>query len=535
MKKILQSLVLFTLIIALLTVSSGQVSAAQGNPYYIKVNKGTNVVTIYKKDGTPHKAMICSAGVPTPVGTFYTPVKYRWKELINNSYGQYSTRIVGGFLFHSVYYWKNGDPSTMSTSAYNLLGTLQSKGCIRLMVKDAKWIYDNCPLGTKVTIFNGTSKDDPLGKPTYSKITNGRYTNWDPTDPDPNNPWRDQKPSISVIKKTVQYKSKFKPLNHVIIRDSLGNEITEGVKVKGKVNTKKLGRYKVTYSFKDKLKRSIKKTYTFKVVNTSKPSISGVKKKNAALGEKVNLKSGVTAKAKTGGKLTSKIRIYYRAKKSAKYKYIKSNKITFKKSGTYQLKYYVKGKNKKTRTVYTTIKVINKRVKLSVKNKTIEYGASYKPTSYVSLKNYKGKKLSLAKNLSIKNPVNVRKLGTYTVTYTGTDSKRSYTKVTKKVKVRVVNNLTPSISAPNQMIVSAGQQVNLRSNVTAKSATGVNLTGYIKVFVNGTLMTQPIYSFEEGETYKIEYQVSVPGGTKVAKHITTVQIAEPETEAEIQN
>ena len=43
--------------------------------YYLKINKGTNVVTVYKQDGTPYTAFVCSTGYATPIGTFQTQAK----------------------------------------------------------------------------------------------------------------------------------------------------------------------------------------------------------------------------------------------------------------------------------------------------------------------------------------------------------------------------------------------------------------------------------------------------------------------------
>ena len=79
---------------------------------------------------------------------------------MNNVWGQYCTRIYGNFLFHSVYYMSR-NPGDLSVSAYNALGTTASHGCVRLTCGDAKWMYDNCPLGTTIKIINGTKKDDP--------------------------------------------------------------------------------------------------------------------------------------------------------------------------------------------------------------------------------------------------------------------------------------------------------------------------------------------------------------------------------------
>lgn len=153
--------------------------------YVIKVNKQCNVVTIYAKDGKngyiiPVKSCICSCGRPTPLGTYYTPAKYRWHTLIGPVYGQWNTRIYSGFLFHTVYYYTNGNNRTLCVNAYNLLGNLDSMGCTRLTCEDAKWIYDNCSLGTKVIIYN-SSNPGPFGKPTAYKLES--WHTWDPTDP----------------------------------------------------------------------------------------------------------------------------------------------------------------------------------------------------------------------------------------------------------------------------------------------------------------------------------------------------------------
>ena len=68
---------------------------AAGN-YVLQINKGTNVVTVFRTNGTAERAFICSTGSDTPIGTFNTSQKLRWHELMGPSWGQYCTRIVGG-------------------------------------------------------------------------------------------------------------------------------------------------------------------------------------------------------------------------------------------------------------------------------------------------------------------------------------------------------------------------------------------------------------------------------------------------------
>ena len=168
-------------------------------PYYIKVNYTQNVVTIYGKDENgnytkPIKAMLCSTGSATPTsGTYSISSKYTWLPLFGGVYGQYSTRIVGHILFHSVPYQIKGDKGSLEYWEYDKLGTSASAGCIRLTVQDAKWIYNNCTSGTKVE-FYADSNPGPLGKPTAQKISSEvAVRDWDPTDPDSNNPWKTYK------------------------------------------------------------------------------------------------------------------------------------------------------------------------------------------------------------------------------------------------------------------------------------------------------------------------------------------------------
>lgn len=168
--------------------------------YFIKVNYGQNVVTIYTKDTNgkytvPYKAMVCSTGKATPrSGTYAMPSSGTksprgvWGMMIGNVWAQYYTRIKGSILFHSVPYTEKNKWS-LEYWEYDKLGTAASAGCIRLTVEDAKWIYNNCPAGTKVEFYTD-SNPGPLGKPTAQKISEEEVRGWDPTDPDASNPWK---------------------------------------------------------------------------------------------------------------------------------------------------------------------------------------------------------------------------------------------------------------------------------------------------------------------------------------------------------
>lgn len=240
--------------------------------YVIKVNKQRNVVTIYKNNGKkykPYKAFVCSTGKATPVGTFPLGMKYRWHELMGPSFGQYCSRITGNFLFHSVWYYQV-KKNTQSYVQYNRLGTTASHGCIRLTVADSKWIYDNCPSGTKVVIYN-SNNPGPLGKPKAKKMSG--YMGWDPTDPDPNNPYFIKLKSFQLNKKKVKlslgkgkkYQTttikayRFRPKKAMIkgIRYVSSNPKIAKVNQKGVIKAKKAGTCKIFAYTKDgtKIKR----------------------------------------------------------------------------------------------------------------------------------------------------------------------------------------------------------------------------------------------------------------------------------------
>ena len=61
-----------------------------------------------------------------------------------------------------------------------MLGQPASHGCVRLCVRDAKWIYDNCGLYTTVVVSD--TEYTPFDKVPTIKIPAGQ--NWDPTDTD---------------------------------------------------------------------------------------------------------------------------------------------------------------------------------------------------------------------------------------------------------------------------------------------------------------------------------------------------------------
>ena len=163
--------------------SSGGIDLLSTGTLTVKVNRAANTITVYA-DGEPIKAMLCSTGIQvgwTPLGDFTMLDKLRWHELDGPSWGQYCSHLTPEILFHSAPVTRYRDPNSLPAATYNQLGKPASHGCIRLTVADAKWLYDHCPIGTKVTIYDDASNPGPLGKPALQYMdANATH---DPTDP----------------------------------------------------------------------------------------------------------------------------------------------------------------------------------------------------------------------------------------------------------------------------------------------------------------------------------------------------------------
>lgn len=423
-------LALFCSIIAPLALDAQPVEAA--GSYYIRVNKATNVVTVYKnkKNGVykdPVKAFICSVGSATPIGTFKTPNKYRWWTLDGPSYGQYCTRITGSILFHSVWYYENGKNNTISVAQYNKLGQTASHGCVRLTVEDAKWIYDNCSLGTEVNVFWGTSKDDPLGKPVSIKLDPNKRTDWCPTDPQAGNPYKNKKPVISGAKnKSYQLGTKQDWRSGITAKDTAGNDITKLVKYTGNVNRNKEGTYYVKYGVTDALNRKALKTITVKVYDKQGPIISGAKNITVNEGSKpINLLKGITAKTRSGKNVTSSLTV--------------TGDVNYNKAGTYYVTYTATSPSGYKSSKKVKVVVAQNEAPVISGTKNYQVALDSEPIDLmngVTAKTASGEDLTA--DIVVSGEVDYTRPGEYKITYTVTNSKQVTT--TKTITVKVVDD-----------------------------------------------------------------------------------------------
>ncbi len=349
--RFLRKIVAFIMVAVLAIPVFNITEAKAATQYYIRVNKNTNVVTVYNtSDDSPVVAFTCSVGTGnnTPNGNYKIGDKYKWHVLFGDCYGQYCSRITTGILFHPVWYYTCGDKSTQTTYGYNRLGSKASHGCVRLTAAAAIWIYNNCDKGTPVNIFEGSEADDPLGKPKTIQASTSKRMDWDPTDPDENNPYKTghTTPKITVTNKKISYGSDFSTVNGMSAVDSGGFDCTSWVKTRGVVDTFTPGKYTVTYSVLDSFGRTAEKTVTYTVKKPSKPKIDGVENGTVItkeLGTGIKFTKNVSVKGSAGGDIMKSLDIYIKTPDSDNYELYttKNKKYVFDKAGVYKIQYYV--------------------------------------------------------------------------------------------------------------------------------------------------------------------------------------------------
>ena len=167
-----------------------------------------SVVAFHGENGEwiEDRIMICSSGRgknSTPVGKYKIYERYEYKLLGSEEedtlcFGFWACRFYKGHLFHSVPisydagYDKAKGHKMTNMNSYQKLGTAASHGCVRMTVADAKYIYDLSAFDTVnvwVTKDKGPTPPKPPRIIWSEPYTSRKRYGWDPTDPDPNNPY----------------------------------------------------------------------------------------------------------------------------------------------------------------------------------------------------------------------------------------------------------------------------------------------------------------------------------------------------------
>lgn len=149
-----------------------EVIRPSNDTYELVVDYTNQCVYAFSKDEDGERqlerVMMCTTGGNghwTPEGEYEMGSDYKRFGFFPsfNCYAQYWSQMWGSFYFHSILY-SDRDASTYTMSSYRNLGTPGSHGCIRLLVPDARWIYENCAPGTKCTVTTDYKKNPALKK-----------------------------------------------------------------------------------------------------------------------------------------------------------------------------------------------------------------------------------------------------------------------------------------------------------------------------------------------------------------------------------
>lgn len=161
---------------------------------------------MYHSNNNYSRAFYCSTGraghrTPTTEGNRSFTISYPYGKKYNenadyvkwdSSYVRYPTQFRSGYFFHSIPYHltSNGrlDKAKLKTTdAYRQLGKSPlSLGCVRMSLRDAKFLHHNSRSGMPVYIYN-SSKGHSI--PTPAWLPPVKYATWDPTDTDPRSPY----------------------------------------------------------------------------------------------------------------------------------------------------------------------------------------------------------------------------------------------------------------------------------------------------------------------------------------------------------
>lgn len=135
--------------------------------YRIIVDETHQVTMVYSADENgeytvPVRYMLCSTGAGgcTPKGTFEMGAyRVRFSRFARDGrYGQYWTQIRKAIYFHTILYTAK-DAATYQDFIFERLGQMDSHGCVRLTVPDARWMWYNIAPGTICEIREGSPDD----------------------------------------------------------------------------------------------------------------------------------------------------------------------------------------------------------------------------------------------------------------------------------------------------------------------------------------------------------------------------------------
>ncbi len=309
-----------------------------------------------------------------------------------------------------------------------------------------------------------------------------------------------------TIKKSLEMFRMFDAMSGVTATDSDGNKLE--VNVAGYVDMTKSGVNTLTYIIDAGPGNVIVKTRKVTVKNGIAPTITGISdvtiKKSVGT---FDAKSGVTATDSDGNKLVVNV----------------AGNVDMTKSGIYTLTYSTKDADGyvTTKTRKVTVKNDIAPTFTGVKDLVIPVGDPENlvesSTMNVSAKDSDGKIVNFSKS----GTVDINKVGTYALTYTGTDKDGNTTTITQKITVMIPDATGIKITGPQ--IIKVGTSVNFSAVLTPTGAKGGNVTwtssnnsiatidanGKVSGVASGTALISATITDQKGKVWTANYSVTV--------------------------
>ncbi|MGV2939614.1 immunoglobulin-like domain-containing protein [Mesobacillus sp. LC4] len=221
--------------------------------------------------------------------------------------------------------------------------------------------------------------------------------------------------------KTINMHSAFDPSEGVEAIDVVDGDLTSNLRIYGTVKPDVKGKYTLTYIVNDITGNETELNRTITVIDAIKPVISGVEDLTIKMGADFDPLAGVRATDNADGDLTEDIQI--------------NGEVDTKVKGTYRLTYTVTDNSGNSESVTRTVHVIDQTAPVitGAADQTIKVGTGFNPLNGVkATDNADG---DITSSIIVNGTVNTSVAGSYTLTYTSTDSSGNTAKVEREITV----------------------------------------------------------------------------------------------------
>ncbi|MDI3236399.1 S8 family serine peptidase [Exiguobacterium antarcticum] len=215
-----------------------------------------------------------------------------------------------------------------------------------------------------------------------------------------------------------------------------------------------------------------------KVIDSSAPLLKGTQDISIEAGQTFDAKRNISAMDETDGDVTQSILI--------------AGTVNNRKPGVYSLTYSVKDRSgNETKMIRrVTVKDSVKPIMTGATNHSISLNSKFYPKKGVTAKdNIDG---DVTKKIQVSGSVNVKKVGTYTMTYKVSDASSNTTIVIRKITVK--DNVKPVITGAKSKTIKYKSSFKPMTGVTAKDNVDGSLTKSIKVTGKVNTKRKGVYS-----------------------------------------